>query len=115
MFRLEKAKVDKLGILFFFEHTNLLLLVEAQMVIVGTLRTLNSRVLGSNPIVCRIYSFNGIFPGLGLLHMGCDLSHNLLLLNLGHLHKSVVFTGWFLEMKSKLKYVYEVEGVFFQV
>ena len=92
----------------------MLLLVEAQMVIFGTLRTLNSRVLGSNPIVCRIYSFNGILPGLGLLHMGCDLSHNLLLLNLGHLHKSVVFTGWFLEMKSKLKYVYEVEDFSFK-
>ena len=63
----------------------------------GTLRTLNSRVLGSNPIVDSIYSFNGVFPGLVLLHGGWDLSQNLLLLNLGHL----LFTGWFLEMKFK--------------
>ena len=39
----------------------------------------------SNPIAGSIYSFDGDIPGLGFLHSGCDLSHNLLLLNLGHL------------------------------
>ena len=50
----------------------------------GSLRTLNSRVRGSNTIACSIYSFDGVFPDLGLLHSGCDLSNNLLHLNLRH-------------------------------
>ena len=44
--------------------------------------TLNSRVIGgSNPIVGSFYSFDRVFPGLGLLQRGCDLSHNLILLS----------------------------------
>ena len=39
-------------------------------------------VHGLNPIAGSIYSFDGVFSGLGLLHSGCDLSHNLILLNL---------------------------------
>ena len=76
--------------------------VEAQMVMGGTLRTLNSRVCGLNPIAGSIHSFNGVFPGLGLLHSGFNLSHNLTLTSAihGSLQKSVVFTGWLLEMKS---------------
>ena len=47
------------------------------------LHTLNSS--GSNPITGSIHSFDGVIPGFGFLHSGCDLSHNLLLLNHGHL------------------------------
>ena len=54
------------------------------MVMGGTLCPLNSSIRGSNSIASSIYSFDGVFPCLGLLHRGCDLSHNLLFLNLGH-------------------------------
>jgi hypothetical protein len=48
------------------------------------LRTLNSRIRGSNSDAGSIYTFGGVIPGLGFLHSGCDLSHNLRLFNLRH-------------------------------
>ena len=45
---------------------------------------LTQEVVVRTPSMVSIYSFNGVFPGLGLLQSGCNLSHNLFLLNLSH-------------------------------